>query len=143
VLLIPLLVLLGPVIMDPAHGRPFSVSGFGAEGGGNPILQTLGLLSVIVGLPFLIVSTTAPLLQRWFHNTGHPAARDPYFLYGASNLGSILGLLLYPPLVEYFMGLNDQAWFWLWGYIVLVLLVGGCAFLVFKSPEVATQPGEA
>jgi len=140
VLLLPLGVLLGPVLLGFV-GRPFPVAGFGAEGGGNPIFATLGLLTGIVGIPFLVVSTTAPLLQRWFHNTGHPAARDPYFLYGASNLGSILGLIMYPVLVERYLDLNEQAWFWLWGYIVLAVLVAGCALLVLKAPATVQMPG--
>jgi hypothetical protein len=129
------LVLLLPLPVLLAFGRPFAVAGFGAEGGGNPIWVTLGLLTLIVGLPFLVVSTTAPLLQRWFHNTGHPAAKDPYFLYGASNLGSILGLIMYPLVVERYLGLDAQAWFWLWGYIVLAVLVAGCALFVLSTPE--------
>ena len=60
------------------------------------MLDVLTLLSVSVGLPFFVVSATAPLLQQWFSRTGHPAARDPYFLYAASNLGSMLALLGYP-----------------------------------------------
>jgi hypothetical protein len=134
VLLLPLLVLL-------AFGRPFSVAGFGAEGGGNPIFVTLWLLTLVVGVPFLVVSTTAPLLQRWFHNTGHPASKDPYFLYGASNLGSILGLILYPVAVERWLGLDAQAWFWFWSYLLLAVLVGGCALLVFKAPPTVQLPG--
>ena len=61
-----------------------------------------------VGLPFFIVSTSAPLLQRWFASTGHPAAPDPYFLYGASNLGSLLALLAYPLLIEPLVRLTRQ-----------------------------------
>jgi hypothetical protein len=134
------IVLLLPLIVLLMFGRPFSVLGFGAEGGGNPILLTLALLAMIVGIPFLVVSTTAPLLQRWFGHTGDPAAKDPYFLYGASNAGSILGLLLYPVLIERYLGLNDQAWFWLFGYIVLALLVAGCAYMVFKAPPSVALP---
>ena len=64
------------------------------------------LLAIVVGLPFFVVSTSAPLLQKWFASTGHPAAKDPYFLYGASNLGSMLALLAYPFLVEPYFRLN-------------------------------------
>ena len=46
------------------------------------------------------MAATAPLLQKWFAASGHPAGRDPYFLYGASNLGSMLALLGYPLLLE-------------------------------------------
>src|SRR5262249_51252435 len=65
-----------------------------------PIPQLLLLLAASVGVPFFVVSTSAPLLQKWFSGTSHPAARDPYFLYAASNLGSLLGLLSYPTLIE-------------------------------------------
>ena len=53
-------------------------------------------LALGVGLPFFAVSANAPLLQAWFARTGHPHAGDPYFLYGASNLGSLIALLAYP-----------------------------------------------
>src|SRR5215471_5156431 len=54
------------------------------------VLHLVLMLSLSVGLPFLVVSATAPLLQKWFSHTGHAAASDPYFLYAASNLGSML-----------------------------------------------------
>ena len=66
----------------------------------NPIPWMFWLLFLSVGLPFFIISTTAPLLQMWFTRTGHPSAKDPYFLYSASNLGSMVALLGYPFLVE-------------------------------------------
>ena len=48
----------------------------------------------------MAVSANAPLLQAWFARTGHPNARDPYFLYAASNLGSLIALLGYPFILE-------------------------------------------
>jgi hypothetical protein len=113
---------------------PFPVEGFKPVTGANPILPTLGFLAMIVGIPFFVVSTTAPLLQKWFGSTGHPAAKDPYFLYGASNLGSMLSLLLYPVLFEPLLGLRDQSWFYSIGYMVLVGMVTGCALMVFSAP---------
>src|SRR5439155_19172386 len=50
----------------------------------NPIPWLLALLGLSVGLPFFVVSTSAPLLQEWFARTGHPSGKDPYFLYAAS-----------------------------------------------------------
>ena len=76
----------------------------------------------MVGLPFFVVSTSAPLLQKWFSHTGHQAAADPYFLYGASNMGSMLSLVLYPFLVEPLLGLSEQSWTWTGGYVLLLLL---------------------
>ncbi len=62
----------------------------------NPIPWLLALLLVAVGAPFFIVSTSSPLLQSWFASTSHRAARDPYFLYAASNAGSMLALIKLP-----------------------------------------------
>src|SRR5438067_12553603 len=59
----------------------------------SPVASLLLLLTTSLGLPFFVVSATSPILQRWFAGTAHPAARDPYFLYVSSNLGSLLALL--------------------------------------------------
>ena len=67
---------------------------------GNPIPNTLGLLGVIIGIPFLVVATSRPAFAKWFAYSGDPAAKDPYFLYSASNAGSLLSLFFYPALIE-------------------------------------------
>ena len=61
---------------------------------GQPIIWLLTILLTSIGLPFFMLTTTAPLLQKWFSGTDHPDAADPYFLYAASNIGSLAGLLL-------------------------------------------------
>ncbi len=99
----------------------------------HPILWLIGLLLISAGLPFLIVAASSPLLQRWFTNTAAPAARDPYFLYGASNLGSILGLLAYPFLLEPTLSLANQSLLWTAGYGLLVLLIGACAVCLWRA----------
>ena len=63
----------------------------------NPIPWLLAVLAMTVGVPFFVVSATSPLLQRWFSASGHRDAADPYFLYAASNCGSLLALAVYPP----------------------------------------------
>jgi len=88
---------------------------------------------VAVGLPFFVVSTSSPLLQKWFAATGHPAGRDPYFLYGASNLGSMLALVAYPLLVEPNLTLAVQSRLWAGGYVGLALLTLGCAAVLWRS----------
>ncbi len=98
-----------------------------------PTPWLLGLLAVSIGLPFFAVSTTAPLVQRWFAHTGHPDADDPYFLYSASNLGSLVALLAFPALLEPFVGLERQAWLWTAGYVVLALLLAGCAAVAWRT----------
>lgn len=100
---------------------------------GTPILWLLLLLTVSLGLPSFAVSTTAPLLQKWFANTGHPAGKDPYFLYGASNMGSMLALLAYPVLMEPRLALASQSRFWTVGYLVLATGVSACAVMVLRA----------
>ncbi len=91
---------------------------------------TFFLLAATIGLPFLALSTTATTLQRLFAATPHPAARDPYFLYAASNLGSFAGLLLYPLLIEPNFDLGLQNTGWLWFYGVLIVLAAVCVFFI-------------
>ncbi|MCG3122177.1 MAG: hypothetical protein GIKADHBN_00557 [Phycisphaerales bacterium] len=86
----------------------------------------LVVLGMAVGPPFFVVSTTGPLMQRWFSRTGHTHAKDPYFLYAASNAGSMLGLAAYPFAVEPMMGLKVQGVAWSWAYGVFVVLATAC-----------------
>jgi len=105
---------------------------------GNPMGWVLLLLIVAIGPPFFVLSTTAPLLQRWFSWTDHPSAGDPYFLYAASNAGSMLGLLGYPFLIEPWLPLKGgqgatQVSLWSLGYGGLLLLIAACALLVRRT----------
>jgi hypothetical protein len=96
-----------------------------------------------VALPFLMISSASPLLQRWFAATTHTRARDPYFLFRASNLGSMVGLLLYPVLLEPTLGLGEQSRLWSAGYVLLTLLVVACAIVVWRSSRRAEEPIES
>lgn len=87
-------------------------------------LWVVGLLTVSIGLPFFALSGNGPLLQAWFSRSDHKHAHDPYFLYGASNIGSLLALLTYPFLMEPNMKLGDQSLTWSAGYLLLVGFVG-------------------
>jgi hypothetical protein len=107
----------------------------------NPIPWLLGLMLVVVGLPFFVVAMTGPLLQRWFSATAHREAHDPYFLYGPSNLGSIIALLSYPLFVEPKWGLADQAWLWAVGYGVVVFFTFTIAVLL-RRPGVVVPTAE-
>jgi hypothetical protein len=122
---------------------PFPVEDFRPVTGADPTVATLWLLATIVGIPFFVVSTTAPLLQKWFGVTGHPTAKDPYFLYGASNFGSMLSLLLYPFLFEPIFGLAAQSWFYTIGYVVLVAIVIGCGLIAFQVAPTVLIPGKS
>src|SRR6185295_15586575 len=80
--------------------------------------------AVSLGAPFFMLSTGAPLLQRWFAESGHPAAANPYFLYAASNLGSMVALLSYPVIIEPTLRLRQQSQLWTIAYVMLVMLIG-------------------
>lgn len=84
------------------------------------------LLLMTVGLPFLALSTTSSTIQRLFTTTTHRDAADPYFLYGASNLGSFAGLLLYPVVIEPLLPLSAQSQQWMLGYVGLIVLTLFC-----------------
>jgi hypothetical protein len=87
---------------------------------GEPYIWQLGLFTVAIGLPFVAVAANAPLLQAWFARTGHPQGHDPYFLYAASNLGSLIALLGYPFVLEPAFGLKALARLWTLGFLLLV-----------------------
>ena len=111
-----------------ARNTPIAIAeSLAPSGDSSPILSVLALMSVAIGLPFLVASTSAPLLQKWFAYTGHPSARDPYFLYAASNAGSLISLLAYPILIEPQLTLIQQAWLWTGGFALLFVLVALCA----------------
>lgn len=99
---------------------------------GEPVAWLLKTLTITVGLPFFAVSTTGPLVQRWFSRTDDPAAKDPYFLYGASNAGSLLGLLAYPLAVEPGLTRQDQMLGWTFGFWALLPLLIVCGVIANK-----------
>ena len=119
-----------------------------ASGWGRPPAQgeafwLLGLFAVSIGLPFFALSANGPLLQAWFARTGHPAARDPYFLYAASNVGSFLALISYPLVVEPFTRLGQQTRGWSIGFYVLIALIAACGLLLVRSRNELPEPTAA
>ena len=99
----------------------------------QPVFRLFGVLLLTAGLPFLAVATSAPLLQKWFAQTGHASAKDPYFLYAASNAGSLLALLAYPLMLEPTLTLAEQSRQWRNGYLLLLVFVLLCAALLWRS----------
>ena len=89
----------------------------------SPVVWQLGVLALTIGLPFFILSATAPLLQKWYSHTTNAKSKDPYFLYAASNLGSILALLAYPVLLEPLLQLRSQSLLWSGGFLLFFGLV--------------------
>lgn len=116
--------------------------GASVNGSASPTLTVIATLTLMVGLPFLLVSAGASLLQRWFAQTDDPLAQDPYFLYSASNLGSMLGLLSYPLLIEPNLGLAEQSRLWTIGYGILGGLLLLVAILLKEKPLAEVEEGE-
>lgn len=110
----------------PTHSPLAVLRSLAPQGTEYPMFGMLALLAVAVGLPFFVVSTSAPLLQKWFAMTGHPTARDPYFLYAASNAGSLISLLGYPLFIEPNLTLSGQQWVWAVGFVVLFVMTIAC-----------------
>jgi hypothetical protein len=115
---------------------------------GDPYIWQLAAFAVVIGLPFMAVSANAPLLQAWFARTGHPNARDPYFMYAASNLGSLIALIGYPFFLEPAFGLSELKWLWAYAYGLLVLALAGSFFLMRGAqangaPEAPAAPAPA
>jgi hypothetical protein len=134
-LLLPLSTI--PIVVSHANVPPSD---------GNPVLWLLGSLALSVGLPFLVLSTSAPLLQKWFALTRHVSAADPYYLYAASNLGSMTALLSYPLVIEPYLTLRADRWLsqsWLWsiGYGLFIVLTAACALAVWRSRKYV-QPAD-
>ncbi|HVO09248.1 MAG TPA: fused MFS/spermidine synthase [Vicinamibacteria bacterium] len=98
----------------------------------QPSAWLLGTLLTGVGLPFFVLSASAPVLQSWFARAA--PARDPYALYAASNLGSLLGLLAYPALLEPVLTQDELGRLWRLGYAAYAALVLVCARHVARAP---------
>lgn len=96
----------------------------------NPLFGIVRLLALTVGVPYLLLSASGPLLQHWFAET-HPG-RSPYRLYAISNLGSLLGLLTYPFLFEPLLNVGEQTRLWSWGFVAYGLLAIGAGILYLR-----------
>ena len=126
VLALPIAAFVLAVMFSTRHS-PIAIAESLAPGGdSSPVLSVLALLTVAIAIPFFVVSTSAPLLQKWFGYTGHPSARDPYFLYSASNFGSLISLLGYPIFIEPNLSIVNQAWLFAGGFAVLAVLIFLC-----------------
>jgi hypothetical protein len=120
-----------PVAPGP-EWRPTGAEGFTG--------RLLAMLAVTLGLPFFVLSTSAPLLQSWF-SRARPGV-SPYRLYALSNAGSLLALLGYPFLVEPFVPRAAQAWGWSLGFLLFVAGSAACAWDMAKRAE-APAPARA
>ncbi len=137
ILLLAASILLLPILPSP---------GWRNLGQADPALRILGLLAATIGLPYLLVASTSPLLQAWYAALRPGAAA--YRFYALSNLGSMLGLICFPAVVEPRMASRSQAWGWSGAYAVFVLLGVAISLYAWKHalrsepPPVSTERPE-
>jgi len=103
---------------------------------GGPVLSVLLALLATTAVPFCVLATTSVVAQQWLASSSGPGSDDPYHLYAASNVGSLLGLLAYPFLVEPLLGLEAQGRLW----SALLVTYVGVSFALAPRGRIATGP---
>jgi hypothetical protein len=107
----------------------------------NPTWRLLLWLTQSIGIPFVVLAATAPLLQHWYARPGHERASDPYFLYGASNAGSLAALVAYPFWIERTLDFEGQSRGWIILFLALPIATIACAVTVIEEwPYPAQHP---
>lgn len=107
----------------------------------SPVWGIVILLLSTVGLPYIVISASGPLLQHWFAEAS--GGKSPYRLYAVSNFGSLLGLVSYPFLFERKFGLSEQTWLWSGGYAGYGLLAFICAIVFLNKNKLANAKAPA
>jgi len=105
--------------------------GWKPSGSDDPSWRILGLLTVTIGLPYFLLSTTGPLVQAWFAR-GFPL-KTVYRLYALSNLASLLALVAYPFLIEPWVTTLTQAWVWSGAYLLFVIACAASGLLSIRQ----------
>jgi hypothetical protein len=103
----------------------------------EPVTRIVLLLCATVGLPFFVLSSTGPLLQRWASRTS--AGSSVYRLYALSNAGSLLALLSYPVGFEWLLGTSTTARLWSWSFVAFAVLCGACGWIVARLAKESRQ----
>lgn len=107
----------------------------------QPALHIIALLARFIGLPFALLASSSVLHQYWFSRAC--PKRSPYWLYSLSNVGSVLGLLAYPFLLEPKLGLDWQTWVWSGAYGLFILSSGWCAMLILRQGDAPLEADAA
>ncbi len=102
----------------------------------SPVLYIIQTLFATIGVPLFILATTSPLLQYWFGMTDHRDAKDPYFLYSASNFGSLLALMSFPFFLEPFFTRQFVAYSWSLSYVIFGVI------LIFAQRSADSNPAK-
>jgi len=139
VLAVPLAAMALSVAMGAKHTPIAVAESLAPSGDTSPFLAVMGLMTIAIGLPFFVASTTTPLIQSWFTYTGHPASRDPYFLNAVGNAGSLISLLGYPLFIEPNLTVSEQTWVFASGFALLSVLLFLCGRAA-ANPIIAPPP---
>ena len=108
---------------------------------GHPVIWLLGVLGLTIGAPFAALSATAPLVQAWYaRGPGERSGGEPWALYAASNLGSLLALLAYPLVIEPGLTLAAQRWGWSGAYGVFLLIMAALALRIRQGQATTSVP---
>ena len=110
----------------------------------RPTFWLIGVFAISIAPPFAVISATAPLIQSWYSRSGREDAHDPYHLYSASNVGSVIGLLAYPLILEPFLPVAAQTAAWTMGYAALAIVLISSGLLAYRTgggglPAMATD----
>jgi predicted O-methyltransferase YrrM len=138
-------ILHGAMLLLAAIVLPLGLTdALGAPDANRPALWLMGVFALSIAPPFAIISASAPLVQSWYARSGRDDAGDPYFLYAASNVGSLIGLAGYPLLMEPTTALAMQGIVWTFGYAALAVLLVSCGALtaITGTPRPAAAPSE-
>lgn len=119
------------VLLIPLVALPIALPD-GFDPGSSPIATLLTTLALVIGLPFVVLSTTGPILQTWYSWAQGRGSDDPYFLFAASNLGSFVGLLAYPFVIEPTMTLDQQRAGWSWAFVAYGVAMMACAMTAIR-----------
>jgi hypothetical protein len=105
------------------------------SGAGDPAWQILAMLTVVLGLPYFLLSATSPLLQKWLAQDGS----EPYRLFALSNVGALLALASYPLWIEPHSATRSQDFFWSCGFAAFALLCAVAAWLAKPGVSVVNE----
>jgi hypothetical protein len=122
------------IVWLPMLALPFTASGEGASAAQHPLSWLLWTLSTRIGLPFVVLASTAPLAQRWF-SIARGGVSDPYWLYAASNAGSLVSLIAFPTVLEPLIPLGQQTAIWKISYAIVAALLTWCAVAVIRRGD--------
>ena len=130
------------VLGTAALALPIGIGeGWRPDSGTPPAAWLMALLFASLGAPFFALAATAPLLQRWFSLGRHPDAQDPYFLYAASNAGSVAVLVAFPFVLEPLLATSAQSVAWSLGFAALTVGIVACGATNWRTGATSIASG--